>query len=117
MPAWAQEFFSVSGQIFLTVLALLCCCGPLVPLATTLFFKKASVHCFRQNRSLLFALGSIHGLGFVPYLLAELSHQPEAYLWLVLPFAVGAIMFFSTLVYCLRFVISAIKGHLEAPVR
>jgi len=116
-PTWANEFFALSWQISVTVLALLCYSGPLVPLTATLFLKKASVHCFRKNRSLLFQLGIIQALSFVPFLLAELFHQPEAYYALIIPFWIGALMFVGTLAYCVYFVISAIRGHLAGPFR
>ncbi|HZO55972.1 MAG TPA: hypothetical protein VFB63_24895 [Bryobacteraceae bacterium] len=116
LPTWAQEFFVVSGHISLKVLALLCFSGPVVPLAATLFLKKASVHCFRRNRSLLVQLGILQALSFGPYLVAEAFDERNAHHALIIPFAMGVVMFVVTFAYSVHFVVSAIKGRLETPV-
>jgi hypothetical protein len=116
VPAWAQEFFVVSGYISLKVLIVLCFSGPVVPLAATLVLKRASVHCFRRNRSLLLQLGILQAMSFGPYLVAEAFNEPEAYYALIIPFAMGVVMFLVTFAYAVHFVVSAIKGRLETPV-
>lgn len=88
----------------------------LVPLAAILFLKKASMYCFRRNRTLLLQLGSFQAACFLPYALAQAFHEREAHYALIIPFGAGALMFLVTFAYSVHFVVSAIKGHLEEPV-
>ena len=55
-------------------------------------------------------------MSFGPYLVAEAFHERDAHYALIIPFAMGAVMFVVTLAYSVHFVVSAIKGHLETPV-
>ena len=55
-------------------------------------------------------------MSFVPYLVAEAFHEPEAVNALIIPFAMGVVMFVVTFAYSVHFVVSAIKGRLETPV-
>jgi hypothetical protein len=116
VPAWANQLFAVSWNIFLVVLGFLSFSGPLVPLAAILFLKKASMYCFRRNRTLLLQLGSFQAACFLPYALAQAFHEREAHYALIIPFGAGALMFLVTFAYSVHFVVSAIKGHLEEPV-
>ncbi len=83
----------------IAVIALLVYSGPLFPLAGTLFLRQRSREHFRRNRLLLIVLVSLQILSFVPYVLAELSHNPDALHALIFPAALGALLFVSTLVY------------------
>ncbi len=87
------------NEIFIVVIAALMYSGPLFPLGATLFLRKRSFEHFKRDLRLFALLVSIQALAFSPYILAEIFRHPDALHALILPAALGALLFAGTLVY------------------
>src|SRR5215468_2839142 len=104
-------------DVFVTVLALLIYLGPLVPLAATLLFWRASRERLRRNLLLLFIAISLQAVSLLPFVFAELAHKAESEDLLSLPALTGLVMFVAFSIYavceCVR-LRALIKSHHDA---
>lgn len=100
--------------IFELVLVLLIYSGPVVPLAATLLFRKASPEGFRLNCRLLLVLTGLQVASFLPYLyFGFITRNSDALYALYLPFGVGALLFASTLIYFIVFVVGCVVSSVR----
>ncbi len=77
--------------------------GPLFPLAATLLFRRASKARFKKNLRLLIGLSAVQALSFIPYAVASASSMgADALYYLMIPFALGAILFVGGLIHLVR---------------
>ena len=87
------------NEVLVGAIALLIYSGPLLPLAATLLFKKRSCQHFRRNRLLLIFLTSLQVLSFTPYVVAEITQNPDALHALFYPALLGVLLFTGTFIY------------------
>ncbi len=88
-------------EVLITVLAAVVYSGPVIPLGTTLFFRKASHERFRHNLRALIVCATIQFAFFLPCLFGIAFDRPDSVRLLSLPFFSGALFFIISSIYAI----------------